>query len=64
MKYIISIIFLISLSLYSQNNIQYLGNTSLSRGGKNIDIKTSNEILANDIIETETCSKYKNKSKQ
>ncbi|CRF33195.1 peptidase [Brachyspira suanatina] len=53
MKYIISIIFLISLSLYSQNNIQYLGNTSLNRGGKNIDIKTSNEILANDIIETE-----------
>ncbi|WP_295154600.1 M23 family metallopeptidase [uncultured Brachyspira sp.] len=53
MKYIISIIFFISLSLYPQNEIQFSGNTSVIRDGKKADIKKSDEVLLNDIIETE-----------
>ena len=52
MKYIISIIFFISLSLYSQNIIVYSGDTLINREGKNIDIDSSDEIKNKDIIET------------
>ena len=47
MKYIISIIFFISLSLYPQNEIQFSGNTSVIRDGKKADIKKSDEVLLN-----------------
>ena len=52
MKYIITIIFLISISLYAEYDFQYTGSIIIKRDGKDINTKGLDKVNDNDIIET------------
>ena len=65
MKYIITIIFLISISLYAEYDFQYTGNIIVKRDGKDINTKELDKVNDNDIIETKknTSAEVKIKNK-
>ena len=52
MKYIITIIFLVSISLYADYNFQYSGNITITRDGKNVNLNSSDKGYDKDILET------------
>ena len=57
MKYIILIIFLISISLYSQYDFKHNNeNILINRKGENVSIKEFEKLYDNDILETKTNS--------
>ena len=51
-KYIFYILFCMSISLYSKNNIEYSGNVTVLRDNKRISIEDANTITDKDIIYT------------
>ncbi|MEI0476731.1 M23 family metallopeptidase [Brachyspira pulli] len=52
MKYIITIIFLVSISLYADYNFQYSGNITITRDGKTVNLNSSDKGYDKDILET------------
>lgn len=52
MKYIITIIFLVSISLYADYNFQYSGNITITRDGKTVNLNSSDKGHDKDILET------------
>ena len=52
MKYIITIIFLVSISLYADYNFQYSGNITITRNGKTVNLNSSDKGYDKDILET------------